>query len=209
LCAVQRVVLSVQIINVGSLDHLLHLGVGNVTGWGVVVVHDMLEGEGAFVVVELIKETLRNHVEVVEGVRQGLLGLVPASASVSNHHSVQVDVVQSRVECGLQVVLVDLPGQVGDVDSGVTFTTDKELVSFEFREFSVPGLDGVEGVHRLDHIVSLHVLGSSSEGEADTSGTLEPDDVGLHVPGEGVVLDLCLTIVNNPRSILLHETKHR
>jgi len=47
-----------------------------------------------------------------------------------------------------------------------------------------------------------------SEGETDTGRTLEPHDRGCGVPGVRVVLDLCLTIVDDPRSILLHETKH-
>ena len=63
---------------------------------------------------------------------------LPASAAVSNHHSFQVNVVKSRVEFSLQVVLVDLPSEVRHVDSSVTFSTNKELVSLEFRELGVP-----------------------------------------------------------------------
>jgi len=114
---------------------------------------------------------------------------LPASAAVANHHSFQVNVVKRSVEFGLQVVLVDLPSKVRHIDSSVTFSTNKELVSLELREFGVPNFESVDGVLRLDHIVSLHVLVGLSERVSDTSRTLEPHDRGCGVPGVRVVLD--------------------
>jgi len=49
------IVLSIQIINVGSLNVSLHLGVCDEASRRVVVVQDMLEREGALVVVEFIQ----------------------------------------------------------------------------------------------------------------------------------------------------------
>jgi hypothetical protein len=38
----------------------------------------------------------------------------------------------------LHVVLVDLPSEVGDVDTGVTFSRDEEFVLQVFWELGVP-----------------------------------------------------------------------
>lgn len=156
-----------------------------------------------------LKQTSGDSVEVKHSSRErGHAVNVPVSQPIAYHGSSQWDVVEGRVEFSLQVVLVDLPSEVRDVDSSITFSTNKELVSLEFRELFVPDFECSNSVLRLNHIVGLHVLFGLSERVADSSGTLKPDNVSLCVPGVGVVFDYCLTIIHNPRSVLLHETKH-
>lgn len=155
------------------------------------------------------KKTSGDSVEVEDSPGEGRHAINrPVSQPIAYHGSCQVNVVKRGVEFSLEIVLVDLPSKVGNVDSGIRLSTHEELVFLEFREFGVPDFESVDGVLGLDHIVGGHVLVSLSQGVADTSRTFEPHDVGSLVPGVGVVLDLCFTIINNPRSILLHESEH-
>lgn len=157
----------------------------------------------------LVEETSGNKIKVENSLGEGRHAVnVPVGETISYHSTCQRDVVECWVKLSLQVVLVDLPGEVRHINSGITFTTYEKFVSLEFRELSVPKLKGSNGVLRLDHVISLEILVGSCGTETNSSGTLEPDDVSLHVPRERVSLDNTLTIVNNSRSILLHHTKH-
>lgn len=95
---------------------------------------------------------------------------IPSGGAITNHHTLQVhaDCTGFSV-CGLLVILVDLPGQIGHVDSGVGFTRYKELVRQIFWVFNIPLLEGSERILRLKHIVGLQVLSSSGMGVAYTS----------------------------------------
>lgn len=86
----------------------------------------MLERESTFIVVEFVEQTFGDHVEIVQGVGQRLsIWHRPTSAAISNHHSFQRNVVERRVESSLQVVLIDLPCEIGYIDSSVRFSTHK------------------------------------------------------------------------------------
>lgn len=82
---------------------------------------------------------------------------VPVGSSVSDHVSSKWDIHQILVPCGLKVVLVDLVGQVWNIDSGVGLTRHEELVLRHLWELLVPGVKGCEGILRLENIVSVEV----------------------------------------------------
>ena len=46
----------------------------------------------------------------------------------------------------LDVELVDLPGEVWNIDSSVAFARDEEVVSQVFWEFSVPLVESFDGI---------------------------------------------------------------
>ena len=106
------------------------------------------------------------------------------------------------------VVLVDLPGEVGNIDTGVGFTRDEELVGQVLGELGVPIFKGSERVLRLNHVVGLQVLSSASRRVADASRGLDPEHVHSVVPWVGVGLDVVLTIVDGERTVLLHVSEH-
>lgn len=163
----------------------------------------------AVVAFVLLEKSSRNEVKVESSLGEGGHAVdVPVGETISYHSTCKRDVVECWVKCSLQVVLIDLPSEVRYINSSVTFTTYEKFVSFEFRELSVPKLKGSNGVLRLDHVIGLEILVSSCGTETDSGGTLEPNDVSLHVPGERVVLNHTLTVVDNSRSVLLHHTKH-
>lgn len=170
---------------------------------------DIIQVNMAVVSLKSFKKTSGDSVEVEDSPGEGRHAInSPVSQPIAYHGSCQVNVVKRGIEFSLEIVLVDLPSKVRHVDSSITLSTHEELVFLEFRELGVPDFESVDGVLRLDHIVGGHVLVGRSERVADTSRTFEPHDIGLRIPGVGIVLDLCFAIIYNPRSVLLHEAEH-
>ena len=61
----------------------------------------------------------------------------PVSGSISNHKSFKWDVEFLWSEFSLEVILINLPRKVWYIDSSVTLSRDKELVSLELWEFVI------------------------------------------------------------------------
>jgi hypothetical protein len=87
-------------------------------------------------------------------------------------------VVKCWVKFSLEVVLVDLPGQVGYVDSSVTLTRDKELVRHELWEFDVPGFKSGKCILGLDHVIGLQVLFGASIRPTNSGWAFKPKNIG-------------------------------
>jgi hypothetical protein len=95
--------------------------------------------EGAVVLLIGVENSSWDYLEVIECFRKGRCSVeIPVCAAITNHHTSKVNVVQFWLESSLHVVLVDLPSEVGDVDTGVTFSRDEEFVLQVFWELGVP-----------------------------------------------------------------------
>jgi len=200
---------SVEIVPVEVPGELVDLGPSGGADWGFGGRAHVHEISMAVVFFPLGEQGLGNDAHTGNSLGKGRVDIVgPVGGTVSDHGALDIDVVELVVEFRLQVVLVDLPGEVGHVDSGVGLTRDEKLRLFELGELGVEILEGVHGVNRLNHVVGFPVLLGASSGEADTSGTLEPHNVSAGVPGEGVLVDTVGAVFNNTGTILLHEAEH-
>jgi len=78
------------------------------------------EIDGALMFLPLIEQALLDDVETSKRLSERRPGIIaPVSCTVANHSATKVDLRQFIVELGLQIILVDLPGEVGDVDSTI------------------------------------------------------------------------------------------
>jgi hypothetical protein len=92
------------------------------------------------VVVHSVQKCPWNDVEVEESFGQGGVGVnFPVGAAITDHHALEVHLVVGGVKLSTHVVLIDLPGQVWHVDSGIRFTRDEKLVVEVLWEFDIPG----------------------------------------------------------------------
>ena len=60
-------------------------------------------------------------------------------------------------------MLVDLPGEVGNVDTSIALTGDVQRVVEEFGEATVEVLHGSKGILGLSHIIVNSVLGIDTD----------------------------------------------
>jgi len=75
--------------------------------------------------------------------------IVKVSGSISNNKSFKIDFLIFLVfGLGHNVVQVDLPSQIWNINTSITFTGDKELVASEFWELCVPGIEGGHSILR-------------------------------------------------------------
>jgi hypothetical protein len=103
--------------------------------------------ELAVVVVHSVQKSSWNNVEVEESFGQSGVGInFPVGAAISNHHTLEVHLVVGGVKLSTHVVLVDLPGQVWHVNSGIRFTRNEKLVVEVLWEFDIPGFKCGESV---------------------------------------------------------------
>ena len=101
----------------------------------------------AIVLLEVVEEALLDDLEVGEGLRERGPDIVaPVSGAIADHGAPEVDLDHVRGELGLQVVLIDLPGEIGHVDASVGLARDEDFVLEVLRELSEELLDGFEGI---------------------------------------------------------------
>lgn len=68
----------------------------------------------------LIEQALLDDVETSKSLSERRPGIIaPVSCTVANHGATKVDLRQFIVELSLQIILVDLPGEIRDVDSTI------------------------------------------------------------------------------------------
>eukprot|EP00355_Strombidium_rassoulzadegani_P002880 CAMPEP_0168613268 /NCGR_PEP_ID=MMETSP0449_2-20121227/3361_1 /TAXON_ID=1082188 /ORGANISM="Strombidium rassoulzadegani, Strain ras09" /LENGTH=487 /DNA_ID=CAMNT_0008653891 /DNA_START=43 /DNA_END=1506 /DNA_ORIENTATION=+ len=206
---VGRAGVAVEVVDVEAVDegvHLVHEAVAVVAaraGLDVVVV---VVAAG---VVELLVEGGGDELEVVERVGEAGLGVeVPVGGAVADHEALEVVAGERGVQLLLEVVLVDLPGQVGHVEAGVALPRQVDLVREQVGELLEEELEGLEVVHGGGEVVVALVGVGLAHGVAHAGGRLEVNHVGLGVPGEGVLLELGLEVVDDPGPVLLHEAEH-
>ena len=105
------------------------------------------------------------------------------------------------------VVLVELPSEVGDVDTSITLTGDVQRVVEELGEAAEEVLHGSEGILGLSHIIVNSIFWVHTNGVANTCRALDVEDVGALVPWLRIGLDLILTIINNEGTVLLEKSE--
>ena len=114
--------------------------------------------------------------------KSGCCVILPVSYAVSDSETLKVRLEGIFVISVLLVVLDDVVGKVGHIDSSIRLTRDVKLVLLELREEFVPLKDGGEVVLATGVIIEGAVLGALTVRVTDTSGLLDVKDVGLSVP---------------------------
>lgn len=113
----------VEVVPVQTTGQLLHGGHRLVAKRDVVSFPWLEVIEILLAVVGLVgvPQRLGHHLEVVDHFWEARRHIVvPVRCAISDHKSFEVDSDVVHVELGLQVVLVDLPGEVRNIDSSVT-----------------------------------------------------------------------------------------
>jgi hypothetical protein len=92
---------------------------------------------------KIVEHLWRNNVKVSDGSREAWLNIdTPVSGSISYHHTGKVDFKSVTLKGSLLVILIDLPGEVWNINSTIAFTRDEQLVGEVFWELSKPLLKG-------------------------------------------------------------------
>ena len=159
----QIVVLSVEIIPVEGTGELLHaLGHSNALR-GLGSRSHIVEVSSATLLLPVSEQTLLDDLEVSKSLwERGPNIVAPVGSSISNHGTTKVDLWELIVELSLEIVLVDLPCKIWNIDSTVRLTRDVELIWQELRIFFEPALECSDCVMRLDHVVGVKVSISAS-----------------------------------------------
>lgn len=103
----------------------------------------------------------------------------------------------------LLVVLIDLPGEVRNVNTTITLTRDEKFVFLKLREFSVERLKSGKGILRLLHVIGVPVSIGASDRVTNTSRRLNVENRLLSVPWEWVLLNVALTIIDDARTVFV------
>lgn len=101
----------------GEIHHALAHGftLRSFGGWTHVV-----EVSGTALGLPVVEKTLLDDLEVLESLRERRPDIVaPVSGAIADHSATKVDLREIFLESSREVVLVDLPGKVGHVDSTV------------------------------------------------------------------------------------------
>jgi len=135
---------------------------------------------------------------------------LPVGDSVSDSKALEEGLEDGVVLTVGGVVLVDVVGHVGHVDSSVRFTGQPEVVLLEFGVLLVEGQDDGEVIFTGGLIIESAVLDTSASRVTDSSGLIDPEHVHLLVPGLGVLVPRSLHVsrVDIERSVLLSESQH-
>ena len=153
---------------------------------------------------------LLTHERVPVGhVDEGGSGVIlPIGNTVSDSETLEVRLKGIFVISVLLVVLDDVVGKVGHIDSSIRLTRDVKLVLLELREEFVPLKDGGEVVLATGVIIEGAVLGALTVRVTDTCGLLNVEDVGLSVPRVSILVECGATGGKLEGTVLLHETEH-
>jgi hypothetical protein len=174
---------SVEIVPVQVHGELVDTGPGDVTDGRVLDLDDVVERVVAIVFIEGIEQVLGDNSVPEDGGRERWRNIIsPVGGTVGNHETLEVDELDVGVDLVLLVVLIDLPGEVRNVDTTVTLTRDEKLVLLKLRELSVERLESSEGILGLLHIVGVPVSFGTSNGVTNTSRGLDVENVLLTVP---------------------------
>lgn len=143
-----RVHLSEEIIPVETLPEVVDLVpeliANGVVGSGRFHVSEI---ESALVVCIVLDHARRDQVEVVDNIWESGRDIdVPISSTIGNNETFQRKSLGLLVYLDKRVVVVDLPSQVGCVDSTVALARYVKIICKEFWETSVPVKKGRESV---------------------------------------------------------------
>lgn len=110
---------------------------------------EVIEVVNTIISLQIINIIVWNEVETVHSPWEGWRNIViPIGGTVSNDVTLQIVGVLSLVlkNLLLDVELVDLPGEVWNVDSSVAFAGDEEVISQVLWEFVVPLMESFDGI---------------------------------------------------------------
>ena len=171
---------------------------------------DISEVEGALVLSVVLDEARRDDVEVVDDVGEGGRDVdVPIGRTVAYNETLKVVALSLLVNVDKLVVLVDLPSEVGDVDTSVALTGDIERVVKELGEAAVEILHGSKGVLGLSHIIVNSVLRVHTDGVSNTSRALDIKNVSTLVPWLRIGFDEVFAIIDDEGAVLLEKCEER
>lgn len=155
-------------------------------------------------IVKAVIEEVFVLVDTQIDVISGLEALPGVSAGIVDHNSLQVN---RNLPARQFIPSNDLIGKIGDVDAGVALSGDVEVVLLEIGELVEEGNQRFVIVKGHTAIIVLEVsLGSA---EAHSSGGFDVEQIGLLVPGEGVVLKINSALLEDKRTVLISHTQKR
>jgi len=144
---------------------------------------------GAVVVDIVIVLTSLDHVETPEcSWNTWCVVISPVGGTVSYHHTLEVilgslwwnnSVILDLV---LLVGLVNLPGQVWNVDSSVGLTGEEQVISKTFWIADEELFNSLKKIFGLRHIVLSLIFSTASDGVSNTSWGLDVQHVGVVTP---------------------------
>lgn len=138
---------SVEIIPIKIAGELLISCGKSIALWSHLLWKNIVEGVEAAFVIPLFPEFLWNDIEVGSSGSEGWMDIVkPVSCAISDHKTFERDLQLLWPELSLEIVFVDLPGEIGNVDTGVTLSRNEELVGLKLRELIIEGVESSEGV---------------------------------------------------------------
>ena len=125
--------------------------------------------------------------------KSGCCVILPVSYAVSDSKTFKVRLERIFVISVILVVLDDVVGKVGHINSSIRLTRDIKFVLLEFREEFVPLEDGSEVVLTTCVIIEGTVLGALTVRVTDSSGLLDVKNVSLSVPRVCVLVEFRAT----------------
>ena len=124
--------------------------------WGLSSRAHVVEVADTAFIVKVSEELLGDDLEVGKGGRVRRPHIVgPVCRAVADHSAFKVNLFHSGVPISLEVVLVDLPCEVGHVDSSIGFAGNEEVVVAVLRVLGEPVTEGGDSILRLDHVVGV------------------------------------------------------
>ena len=83
----------------------------------------IVEGVHAVIAFVGVKEWLLNQVEMVQNIwERGVYVDVPLGGTITNNETLKIQLGLGLSDSNLLIVLVDLPSEVGDIDTSITLT---------------------------------------------------------------------------------------
>jgi len=150
------VVLTIKIIPVELSSQFLDACSHCQAFWGLSGRAHVVEVADTALFVKVSEELLGDDLEVGKGSRVRRPHIVgPVCRAVADHCAFKVNLFHSGVPFSLEVVLVDLPCEVGHVDSSIGFAGNEEIILAVLRVLGEPVAKGGNSILRLDHVVGI------------------------------------------------------
>ena len=134
--------------------------------------------------------------------------VVPVGDTVADHESLKRWLEDIIVLSIALVVLVNVIGEVWDVNSGVGLTRNVKIVSLEIWEFLVPFENDGQVILSRGLVIECAVLLGATIRESDTCWLFNVEDIGFTVPAISTGMNFSGSTVHSEWTVFLHETKH-
>lgn len=135
---------------------------------------------------------------------------LPVSYTIADSEALEVGLENLVVFTMGSVMLIDVVGHVGHVNSSIRFSREPEVVLLELRVLFIESQDHGQVILAGGFVIESTVFDSSAGGVSDSSRLVDPEHVHLFVPRLGVFVP-CSFLVSRfdvEGTVFLSETKH-